>query len=152
MKDKAGKLSGGSRPGLLVIGSEHPGADAVIGWPAAEALLTGDPLIEVQFGGSGDTAMTTQLWNSAFFAGSSDGVVAKRQSVSAVLLASLWPRRCVLVGLLHPDPVRPFETSLLPDIPFVKLREWPVRRGRLETVWTHEDPRGYQVDYEVKAL
>jgi len=63
-----------------------------------------------------------------------------RRNVSAVLVAGFgtYPDVHVL-GVLHPDPVRPLDTSGLPDVPFCQFLVWPPD-PRVVVGWSTPEP------------
>jgi hypothetical protein len=63
-----------------------------------------------------------------------------RRNISGILVGGfgLTPPDARVFGVLHPDPVRPFNPELLPHIPFCRFSTWPpVREVVVE--WTDDD-------------
>lgn len=131
------QLSGHSRPRVLCLGATYWGAVTVLNRLAAEWLLTSEPRIVVNRSSAVSNAvLETALEQSAFFRWEGDKVVPCRQSVSAVILASLSNDSCCLVGLLHPEPAYRFQPEVLPDVPFVAVANWPPADEHVRTRWS----------------
>lgn len=64
--------------------------------------------------------------HSLFF--ESETQTLARRNVSAVLIGGfgIRPPDCVVRGVLHPDPVRPFDPGWLPDVCFGRIEPWPL--------------------------
>jgi hypothetical protein len=144
VKAKASQLGGQSFPGILAIASDHAFAGMLLDRLAAEYLMTSAPQINVPVGG-GPTYTTTDLKHSAFYHATgvldASGVpIIKpfRQSVSAILLIATYPREIQVVGLLHPEAVRPLDPALLPKVPFLKSKR-PFSADRIATEWVQAD-------------
>ena len=119
---------------MLVITSEHIGADFLIGPHGAETLLTSDIKIEVPIGQPiGKTELVTDLKDSVFFKSSNGVIESCRRSISAILLVGLYTDKSSIVGILHPDPVEIFPMALIPDVPFCRLKKWPLKDEKIET-------------------
>ncbi len=146
--NKAGQMADYPMPRLLVLATEHGSATLLMNAYSAEELLTGSTMISVPIwnaeGGNaeGDTEIVTQLKNSVFFRGAQDGSVeSARRSISAILLMNIMRDSCSVIGLLHPDPVHPFDPDAMDQIHFARLRNWPVVRGdRLSIEWIGPKP------------
>lgn len=134
---KASQLSGVSMPRLLVLTTEHESGEVLMGINAARSLLTSDLKIQIQpWLSESNIQSVTELDNSVFFRFSKDGSIkACRQSISAVLLIHILPNECRAVGVLHPQPIFNFPRQLLPTVPFVWVRQWPPKEGKIETAW-----------------
>jgi len=128
-------------PVLVAIGTFHPTAamagftkvlvrNALTGktgmaWDVS--METGQPV--------GDTYQVTNFGDSAFLQRDiANEVGFKRRSISGVVVLGLGTPFRRSLGVLHPNPVRPFNPSVLPDIEFCKVR---VNRdcGRLDVSW-----------------
>lgn len=139
---KTAQLSGHDMPRLLAITSEHIAADVLLGPYGAKALLTSDTKIEVPIGKHIDkTGVATDLKDSVFFRFKNGTVEASRQSISAILLVSILADKSLVVGVLHPEPQYQFPITLLPSVPFLRLKEWPPQDSTLETEWVIHKPR-----------
>ena len=133
---KADQLKNYPIPRVLAITSSHSGSGVLFGRKGAEALLifkflTSEPDFE----------------NSAFMKrGSNGNVVPCRRSVSAVLLISVSTNPIEVVGLLHPDPVMPLDLRTFPDVPLVRIRNWPLSPdSRVEIEWNLAKPEQKRV-------
>ena len=143
ISDKSPQLAHETMPRVLVIASEHAGSNILLGPRAAEYLMAGDLNISIPFDGQGkEPSQATQLSDSAFFRfnKTSGDVESCRRSVSAVLLVSIYDGTCGVVGVLHPDPAVVFVQDLLPNVPYLSLRHWPVQNRSVEMEWTTYPP------------
>jgi len=59
-------------------------------------------------------------------------------------LAQIYNQECRIVGLLHPDPARPFSIDYFTSIPFIRLRDWPPIENKLNTEWVIANPSAAQ--------
>jgi len=139
---KASQLAGYAMPRVLAITSEHVAADILLGPHGAEALLTSDTKVEVPIGKPLDkTGLATDLKDSVFFRFGKEGQIEPwRKSISAILLVTILADRSLVVGVLHPEPAYQFPITLLPCVPFFRLREWPPKNHALETEWVIAKP------------
>lgn len=138
---KAPQLSGRAIPSILVITCEHVASDVLMGPHGAEVFLTGEPRIEVPVGKPADhVASVTDLKNSLFFDVKNGRVEPGRRSISAVLLVSIFSHESSVLGILHPDPQFPFPMSLLPSVPFLRMKKGPPRDQVIETEWVIQRP------------
>jgi len=142
ISSKTAQLSGYDMPRLLAIMSQHIAADILLGPHGAEALLTSDTKIEVPIGKPIDkVGIATDLKDSVFFRFKNGFIEACKQSISAILLVSIFADKSLVVGVLHPDPQYQFPITLLPSVPFLRLKEWPPETNSLETEWVIHKPR-----------
>ncbi|HEY6195527.1 MAG TPA: hypothetical protein VI504_10830 [Candidatus Eisenbacteria bacterium] len=140
VKRKASQLSVSSLPRVLAICASHPASSALLGRVGAEELMTSPPRYTVPVDDEpAGVQADTDLEQSAFLRLTEAGLVAVRRSVSAILLIVIWDDGLNVMGLLHPDPARPWEPAALPAVPFLRL-EWPVRGQRLKLEWLIADP------------
>jgi hypothetical protein len=147
---KVPQLSGISMPRLLVIGSRHVGASALMGCLPAELLLTGDQKIGIDLS-SCKSVNVTDLENSVFFhkeREEGEDLLIDRQCISAILLMGIHESSCTCVGLLHPQPLYEFSPSLLPKIPFARLKKWPPAKEAFEIEWIISHPDSYSWYYQ----
>jgi len=138
VKDKADQLANYPCPRLLAITSTHPASPHLLGSSGAEFLLTSEPRISYPVAGSGaPVTMTTNLRRSVFFGPEESGtqIVSRRRSVSAVLLVALSDTQSGVVGLLHPDPVMKLKIERFREVPFLRLANWPIVDGAINTEW-----------------
>lgn len=141
VKGKVSQLGNQAHPSVLAITSCYDYAGLLLDHNAAHNLLISDPWFSIPIGGPRDAGnWQTDFKKSAFcFGGLLDAqgnpiVTVSGKSVSAVLLATIHGGGVDVVGLLHPDPVRPFDPSSLPTVPFIRLH-WPIVAGRVSTEW-----------------
>jgi hypothetical protein len=148
-KDKATQLGGYQMPRGLAIASSHAGVPALFNGATATWALVSDPHWRQEIGSSTvDTTQYTDLEKSAFIRPGPNGtIVACRKSISAILLVAMYGRNSEVWGVLHPEPAYPFNTALLPDLPFVRIAPWPVVNGRIFTEWIVASPSGHRVDH-----
>jgi hypothetical protein len=142
--EKASQLSGYEMPRILAITCEHIGADVLLGPLGAEMFLTSDTKITVPIAAGEPIEdrihLTTDLKDSVFFR-FRDGIVEPcRQSISAIFLISIFADKSFVVGILHPDPRHVLPISLLPSVPFLRVRKWPPENHGIETEWVIHSP------------
>ena len=138
---KASQVSGAEMPRIVAITTEHIGGDFLLGPHGARTLLTGDTKIKVPINSPEfNTGLATDLKDSVFFRWKDGVVEACRQSISAILLISIFADKCLIVGILHPCPAYIFPIQLFPKVPFVRLKKWPPDDHNIETEWTVHSP------------
>jgi hypothetical protein len=115
-------------PCLLAVGTFHTTASMIcVEAFAMEWLLIGDRLVSFRFDpelaqGVGEPFDRTEFRGSVFTGWSElEGIVQKRQPISALLVAGLGCIPAQILGVLNPTPVRAFLPSLLSRIPFCRL-------------------------------
>ncbi len=143
VRSKADQLAGYQCPRVLAITSTHPASSFLLGPTGAEFLLTSEPTITYPLAGSGGAVtLKTNLKRSVFFAPgeSGDQIIPRRRSVSAVLLISLNDDRSSIVGLLHPEPARKLSIEHFRDVPFLRVANWPIKAGAINTEWIISSP------------
>lgn len=142
--NKASQLAGSPYARLLVVATEHRGADLVFGSFGARSLLTGDTKVRVPLRPDSrdeHAESVADLSNSVFFRFSKDGAVeACRQSISAIVLMTIDAESAHLIGLLHPKAAIPFEHTTLEKVHFAYIRDWPPTSGVLEVEWAGPEP------------
>ena len=139
IKKKMEQMSNAQLPRVLAICSEHPMVDVVFGATAAQYLFTSTPLITVPLDTSIQAYEATTLQNSAFFKPDEQRpgvIVPARQAASAVLLVPILVHGIRPVGLLHPQPAIPLPLDDWYQTPFIKVRDWPIKDGKLSVEWT----------------
>jgi len=144
--DKMDQLSrGGPLPRLLMITSEHPKADLVFNRMGAKYLLVSDPKLSIPFADpprppvSSSPRWVTDLKDSIFFEPDKrdpDKIVPCRQSASAVVLVPILAHEIRPVGVVHPDPSVPFDIKTLPQVPLLRVIDWPIKEGIVKPEWT----------------
>lgn len=142
-KNKAKQCSGLDGPCLLAIGTLHCQAGDLC-WDkvSVEDILTGSPCItrhiDTRTGASiGDTYESTDLADAAFCRKSNNpdcSLELARKSISGLLLFGFGSSPPIVIGVLHPNPVRPFDRSLLPGVEFCAL-EGGYDKGKLSVCW-----------------
>ncbi len=132
-KGKAEQCACARYPTLLAVATFHFQASMLcLGKPHVEMLLTGETKItwdmDMQIGKQvGDVYQTTELWSATFLRPDTlQEVGFARSSISALVLCGLgalqrdvhgvW--RPHVIGVLHPNPARPFDPALLPRVEF----------------------------------
>ena len=143
--DKTPQMSGYCCPTILVMTCDHVDAmDLLSSKIAAEFLLTSDTAISIPHPRATpkpDLGLETDLADSVFFRFNkgNNKFESCRQSISAILLCSVFGNAMKVIGILHPDPVHKFPIKFLPSIPFVRLKKWPPENNRIGIEWvTHE--------------
>jgi hypothetical protein len=152
--NKAPQLSGHEMPRLLVIATEHEGADLLMGSHAAEEMLTGSTLFRVRVGDvEAKPEIVASLKNSVFFRETKNGgkVEPARQSISAILLMHIRSEGAYVIGVLHPVPVVKFDPAISDRIHFVRLRQWPIE-SRFGIEWIGPAPSATQYPHIPKGL
>ena len=148
--NKEDQMSGYCCPQILIITCEHTGSSILLGHAVAEFLLTGDQQIVEQVDKPGNPSKlgnvnsVTNLKNAVFFRLKNGKLESCRRSISAILLFSVSPDETYseVVGLLHPDPEYKFPICAFPSVPFLKLKQWPLKNNRIEQEWViHEKPK-----------
>jgi hypothetical protein len=141
VSSKTAQLSGYDMPRLLAITTEHVAADVLLGHYGAEALLISDTLLEVPIDKPiENVGVVTDLRDSVFFRFNKGEIELCKKSISAILLVTILADRSLVVGVLHPGPAYQFPISLLPSVPFLRLKEWPPQERHLETEWIIAKP------------
>lgn len=145
-QSKASQLAGHGLPTVLAITSDHAFASILLDGLAAEYLMTSAPQINVPLNG-GQRYMSTDLRHSVFqratgLLDTSGAPIIKPslRSIGAVLLIAVDHRQMRVVGLLHPDPAKPFNPRWLP-IPFVKFAG-AFSHTNVATEWIQSDESG----------
>lgn len=142
VSSKATQLSGNNIPRILIITSEHIGADFLLGPRGAEILLTSDTKIKVPIGKPiKKGGLITDLKDSVFFRFKNGSLESCRRSISAILLISIFGDKSLIVGILHPEPQYIFPIMILPSVPFLKLKKWPPENNIIETEWVINRPK-----------
>ena len=142
VSSKAAQLSGNNIPRILIITSEHIGADFLLGPRAAEILLTSDIKIEVPIGKPiNKVGLSTDLKDSVFFRFKDGSLESCRRSISVILLISIFDDKSLIVGILHPDPQYIFPIMLLPSVPFLRMKKWPPENNNIEIEWVINKPK-----------
>lgn len=141
---KAKQAGGHDKPYLLFLPTVHFQASALtLSTHHLQHILVGHTGIGGRFdpeGGAvvGDLHHMAMLDSPAFFKPRTLEPI--RRHMSAVLLGGFGFKRpeCVVRGLLHPDPLRPFDRACLPDTCFGRLDPWLPMNG-LQIVWERGD-------------
>jgi hypothetical protein len=144
-KDKATQLGGYPMPRVLAIASSHAGIAALFNEATATWALVSDPHWRQEIGSSAaDTAEYTDLEKSVFMKPGPNGtIVACRKSISAILLVAVHGNKSEIWGILHPEPAFPLNVAFLPDLPFVRIAQWPIVDGKILTEWVVASPTGH---------
>jgi hypothetical protein len=130
-------------PALVAVGTFHTDA-ALFGFTKVQlsGMLTGQTklawTIDTESGQQiGDTHQTTELESAAFLMklDSTQEVGFARNSISGLLLCGLGSRPVRCLGVLHPDPARPFDPAFLRDVEFGEV-EVDRPSGQLRVRWT----------------
>jgi hypothetical protein len=129
-------------PVLVVVGTFHSYAASVSFQPLLiGSVLTGKTSlswsVDTETGQQGGTEQSTELESAAFlrFNGETDDIEPIRSPISGVLLCGLT-LRAEFIGVLHPQPCRPFDPSWLPRIDFASVEIDQANNG-LGVSWTH---------------
>jgi hypothetical protein len=123
--DKAAQCADLNAPLLVVVTTFH-GFVAMANFnrqlPFMSWLLTGETkmsrLIDIRTGEQvGDTCSITSLQHIPFLDPKKDNWLARR-SISGLLVCAPAMNDLLVLGILHPKPVRPFDATILPQIEF----------------------------------
>jgi len=146
---KAPQLSGSPMPRVLAVTTEHIDGSVLLGPDAAKTLLTSDTQITFPIDSPETPArIVTHLDDSVFFRFKKDGSVEPcRQSISAILLIHILKESCEIVGILHPEPSVSFDIDLLPEIPFLRISNWPFRGTAIGLEWVIFAPKPPRLHY-----
>jgi len=135
VKDKRRQLAASTSelPLVIAIACLHP-ADLILNRVAAVSLLISDPFISypIYEDGMGEGVEATDLRSSAFLApdwNDPNLIVPINREVSAILLAPIGHDQVRPVGIIHPNPIRPFDIFNLPLVPLLQLDSWPIEGG-----------------------
>jgi hypothetical protein len=71
--------------------------------------------------------------------------VACRKSISAILHVAVYGNKSEVWGILHPEPAWTLNIAFLPNLPFVRIAQWPVVDGKISTEWVVASPSGRSV-------
>lgn len=140
---KATQFGNSPLPRVLAIASSHDCAGLLMDRLGAEFLLISDPTIKVRLGDvSGRGSQVTSLRRSVFFKPGKSGteIIPCRQSISAILLVAVSGIQADVVGILHPQPNIGFDQSLLPEVPYLRVKDWPIVDGKIEIEWSFSSP------------
>jgi hypothetical protein len=139
---KVTQCSNLEHPALVAIGTHHHSASELcVDEAKVDMLLTGTTNvscnIDVRTGRNvGDSYLSTDLYSAAFIRrDSTDGIRFARSSVSGLLLCGFGVLPPKVLGILHPNAVRPFNRLLLPAVSFCELSLSPTSRS-LATRWS----------------
>lgn len=132
---KTMQMSGQKLPRILAVGSFHTWSSTLLGEFSAETLLTSEQKITVKIN-TNESFLSTDLGDSIFFRKfKNNSIEPARQSISAILFAACYKYSCHLVGILHPEPAEKLDPAFLPEIPFVRVKEWPLVTSKLDIEW-----------------
>jgi hypothetical protein len=148
-KKKARQLGGYRMPRVLAIASSHEAIPALFDRMMATWVLVSHPHWRQVIGSDKvDTGEYTDLRGSVFMKPGHNGtIVACRKSISAILLVAMHRDSSDVWGILHPKPARPLNVAFLPDLPFVRIAQWPIVDGKIFTEWVIANPRGHIVHH-----
>jgi hypothetical protein len=140
-------------PRVVVVVSDHMGADVLLGREAARVLLTSGWTWTTTYysDGTNRTDLTTDLMRSAFLMPdqlNQAEIEPIFRKVSAVLLVALNQHAMSVVCIIHPEAKFPFNINTLPIVPWVYIREWPIVNGQIRHHWT--DAAAYS--WELKRI
>jgi hypothetical protein len=140
---KAPQLAEQKVPRVLAICLTHVGASVLLGTLAAKWLMMSESKIAVPVTPEGPMApprAVTNLRKSAFLRLQNGAIVPVLQSISAILLVSIWEDQIEVVGMLHPEPAVSFDYHAFGEVPFLRL-EWPIKENVIRTEWVVSNPR-----------
>jgi len=144
-RGKATQCSNVDAPALVAIGTFHTfAAMHSFNKPVVNWVLTGETksasIIDIRTGSQvGDAYQITELHSAAFLRpDQTEGVGYARSSISGLLLCGLGSEPPRVLGVLHPNPARPFNPSILPQIEFGQVAIDRASR-QLQVLWPGGD-------------
>jgi hypothetical protein len=148
-KAKVTQLANYPMPRVLAIVSSHFGATVLLDQLAAQNALVSDTHFRHTIGSdTADPNTYTNLEKSVFIKpGPDDTIIACRQSISAILLISVFGDKSEVYGILHPEPQYVLDLTFLPGIPFIRISQWPIVGGKIFTEWTIGHPDGCRIPH-----
>lgn len=144
-RGKASQCGNLDAPALVAIGTFHTfAAMASFKKPVMDWVLTGEAKIawdvDVRTGRQvGKTYQITELHSAAFLRPDETQEVGyARSSISGLLLCGLGSEPPRVLGALHPNPARPFNPAILPQVEFGQVA---IDRasGQLHVLWQQGD-------------
>ena len=124
---KAKQCGGMDAPTIVAVGTFHVLAPTFFSYkPLVSSILTGKPQlvwnIDVRTGmEAGESQHLTHLENAAFLKPDNGQQIGfARSSISGLLLCGLSSSRCL--GILHPNPARPFDAKNMPNVEFANVQ------------------------------
>lgn len=148
VKAKADQMSGAACPRALVITSEHEAAVNLFRPEVANEMMVPTEIRIPLDKPNADGELTMKHLAAPFFSvepGSK--LMARRQSVSMVLLVAIVPGQLFVTGLLHPEPVIPFDATYFPNVPFCRIINWPCSNGGIKRDWGMPGPTAARYEY-----
>lgn len=135
---KAKQCADAPYPSVLAVATFHYGATVFCFDKChINELLTGvtHMRISLDSGSAGEAYHVTEVDLAAFLRpDSSERVGFGRNSISALLLCGLKTRPPTIIGVLHPNPARPFNPANLPHIEFGEVAI-DRNAGQLRVTW-----------------
>ncbi|MCB0281875.1 MAG: hypothetical protein KDF60_04790 [Calditrichaeota bacterium] len=146
---KANQLVNDTYPTVLAISSEHIANGVLFSNHSVKEFMTGVSKIRIDsVDNKSKYQDITELQASAFLRQDSNGnIEACRKSISAILLVQVNDDSCKTIGLLHPEPEIEFRYELLPNIPFLRIRPWPIEENKIFCEWIIENPGSFNCYY-----
>lgn len=146
---KTPQCSGQDAPTLVAVGTFHSAGVQCFKKVLLEYVLTGKQQIawdvpKVRGLEMGKPFKITELEHAAFIRPDSNEEIGfARLPISGVLICRLATDPAAFIGVLHPNPLRPFDPSLLPNVDFgqVSINQ---ESGKLKVTWLQN-----QVDEDV---
>lgn len=88
------------------------------------------------------------LEDSAFLAMDENHLItAKNRVLSAILLIVVFGDHVKAFGILNPNPIHPLDISHLTNLPFLRLKHWPIENNQLETEWVLGETEGLNIPH-----
>jgi hypothetical protein len=147
-KQKNKQLKGYAMPRVLAIVSSHPGSGVLFNSATAKwALVSEEHFIHKVGNPVADPTNYTDLKDSVFIKLGPDGesIVPCRKEISAILLIGVDGAASEVFGIVHPEPEYPLNLEFLPNLPFVRIAQWPISEGRIVVDWVIAHPQGLHV-------
>ncbi len=134
--DKSSQLSGLEEPVALFVTTLHFSASALcVSRTLMEWLLHSTPKLSLAWNAEtgdaiGEPHEVVKFEDAAFTY--KESIESARRHVSALIVGGFgfYPPDRNVLGIIHPEAVRPFEPKWLVDVPMCSFQEWPPRDGK----------------------
>jgi hypothetical protein len=154
VSDKTKQIGKTQFPGpRLPVIAMHDAPFALFHASLAEDLIAETESMSVVYGGgvAAPTPLTT-LVGSALFRPGRDGIVAARQSISAILLMNAGGTAAHLCGIINPHARYPLDPASIPHVPWLTVTNQPTVDQAVATAWVWHDESQARILPDVREL